>query len=717
MLRSDRVRWGAFLVAGALLASCGGGGGGGSDLTLSSGSVAFRALSGDPVAEDRPIQISWSGGSVASVLVGVPPGQALPGWLDVALAGSASPLTLTVRRVGGFLSVGHFDATLRVVTLDSNGALLDLVDLPVTFDSIAMPTVSPGSLSLAWTESGQPEPAQLTLVRDARVSLDGAAASVAWLSVSTAGDVLTVHGTGSAAGLAPGTHAASLAVTVSVDGRARTLAVPVNATVSPALTGPAALSFEVNASTTDGALSGLHGTVTAQTPSSPVLDAQADVPWMVPGLTGSGPDSDLSITFPKAEVALLSNGVHLGTVTVSAPGLQALQIPVTLTVRLPEVHFVAPVAFEDTSATDYVVVRGEGLDDPAAELRIAGVAKAGATVVSETELRIVPGAHVAGDYDVEATNLLGIPRGSATLRVVAAPAYVGTGLDTTVGAPEGLLPSPVNGAVFVSYCGGPSCSGTPATVQRFAYSTETGAWTRTQHSFPQLYDIALSPDERWLVVLTSTSLLLVDPLTMATNATIPLPGTPGGTYRQLAVMNDGLVIIPGLARGYSLHDGTFVSLPGTDLGSGMVASRDGSRGFFGRAVNDGSTAYRYFDASTRQIVLSSVFEHYAWGRLSRHAERAMANTFLLDSSLAKIATSPTGSWSSDLSPDGQRIYGLSTTANELRRVDASNPSALVELAAIPIPAGARGRVATDPHGDYVYALGSSRFEVVDVRLP
>jgi len=147
----------------------------------------------------------------------------------------------------------------------------------------------------------------------------------------------------------------------------------------------------------------------------------------------------------------------------------------------------------------------------------------------------------------------------------------------------------------------------------------------------------------------------------------------------------------------------------------MVASRDGSRGFFGRATNDGSTAYRTFDASTRQIVLSSVFQHYAWGRLSRHAERAMANTYLLDSSLTQIATSPVGSWSSDLSPDGQRIYGLSTTASALRRVDASNPGALVELTAIPIPSGASGRIATDPRGDYVYALGPSRFEVVDVR--
>jgi len=152
------VRLGVLLAASCLLASCGGESGSG--LTLSSSSVAFRALAPDMVADSREIQISWGDNfAVAGVIVGVPPGQSLPGWLDVSLDGSSSPLTLTVRRASGILSVGHFEATLRVVTVNVRGGLLDMVDLPVTFDSIAVPTVSPGTLNLAWTESGQPNPA------------------------------------------------------------------------------------------------------------------------------------------------------------------------------------------------------------------------------------------------------------------------------------------------------------------------------------------------------------------------------------------------------------------------------------------------------------------------------------------------------------------------------------------------------------------------------
>ena len=84
-----------------------------------------------------------------------------------------------------------------------------------------------------------------------------------------------------------------------------------------------------------------------------------------------------------------------------------------------------------------------------------------------------------------------------------------------------------------------------------------------------------------MLVLTATELSLVDPQTMATSRTVTLPATVTGQSRQLAVMNNGLVIIQGLGKAYSLRDDTFVTVAGLISNGGIAASRDGSRAIFG----------------------------------------------------------------------------------------------------------------------------------------
>src|SRR2546423_5805491 len=75
----------ALIIAAATASfACGGGGGGAAtDLHLSRSSVAFQALASDPASETVTVQITWSSSKVAGILIGTPPEQVLPAWLNV----------------------------------------------------------------------------------------------------------------------------------------------------------------------------------------------------------------------------------------------------------------------------------------------------------------------------------------------------------------------------------------------------------------------------------------------------------------------------------------------------------------------------------------------------------------------------------------------------------------------------------------------------------
>src|SRR6266571_3564256 len=624
-----------IVAAAAALYACGGGGGGGSstmDLHLSSSSVAFAAFATDPASETKTVQITWSSPAVARIAIGTPLGQTLPGWLQVTAQGTASPGTMVLTRVSNANPPGQYSTTIRVVTGDASARVIEVVDLPVSLEVVAMPTVSPSPVNLSWIESEQPASRQLSVTRDARVQLVDSSLDVNW------------------------------------------------------------------------------------------LDLSSNVPWLTASGGTTGSANNLALTLQSAQLSSMANGVYGATITLtsSTPNISPLQIPASLTLRLPEVHFVAPVAFSDTVATDYVIVRGAGFNDPSAVLLLDGQTVGGPTQVSDTEIRFVPGARIAGSYPVEVTNQLGFARDKADLRVTDPPAYANFSMDAAVGVQERIVSSPINAAVFSQMCS--FCqlngTGTPSTVQRFVFGS--GTWTRTQYVYTQLFDIALTPDESSLLVLTATQLLLVDPQTMATTKTVTLPATVSGISRQLAVMNNGLVIIHSLAKAYSLHADNFVTISGISIANGGIqASRDGSRAIFGAPVNDGSVAYRYYDASTGNVVVSATTEFYGRGAYSRHAERAFASDVLVDTNLAKLGTLAITSDAGDISPDGNRVYGLNLSTNpyQLRIFDVSGASPFTELTPISLTGISIGigRIATDPRGSFVFAITEGKFVVVDVR--
>jgi hypothetical protein len=251
-------------------------------------------------------------------------------------------------------------------------------------------------------------------------------------------------------------------------------------------------------------------------------------------------------------------------------------------------------------------------------------------------------------------------------------------------------------------------------VQRFTYDSGTAQWTRTEHSYTKLFDIALSPDESTLLVLTETQLLLVNPQDMTTTRTVDLPAAVSGQSRQLAVMNDGLVIIQFLRKAYSLRADNFVTVAGLISDGGISASRDGSRAIFGEPSNGHDVAYRYYDASTGNVVISATLDHYLRGAYSRHAEKALVNNLLVDANLAVLGLLPISSSTGALRADGNRAYGLDS-AGALRIFDVSGPPPFAELAPVALGVTTAARVATDPRGNAVFVISEGKFFVVDVR--
>jgi hypothetical protein len=730
MIASGRLvglfRLALLILATTALFGCSGGGGGGSGsggstatLHLSASSVAFQALAADPADETINVQITWSNPAVAGVLIGTPPGQALPGWLNLTSQGNASPVTMALRRVVNGNAAGQYSATIRVVSGDANLNVIDIVDLPVSFEVVAIPTIAPGSLNLSWVESQQPANQQLTITRDNRVQVVSTGVDLNWLDLATNGNALTLSANAQSQSQTPGPHPGTLTAAFSFNGRQRNVTVPIAATVDRALNGPAQIATQVNASTVLAGLS-LSANITAATTAGIQFNASTNVPWLTAGNGMTGSPNNLTLTLLSSALSTMANGIYPGTITLTAPNVTALQIPVSLNLRLPEVHFVAPVAFSDTVANDFVIARGAGFDDPNAAVQIDGVAFAGVVNnVNDTEIRFVPGAGItAGPHEVKVTNGLNFNRDTANLRVAAPPAYPNFSMDAAVGLQERIISSPINAAVFSQMCY--FCqltgTGTPSTVQRFTFNA--GTWTHTEHGYTNLFDIALSPDESTLLVLTATQLLLVDPQTMqTTKPPITLPPTALGQSRQLAVMNNGLVIIHALGQAYSLRGDNFVPITGLVSDGGIAASRDGSRAIFGEPSNNHDVAYRYYDASTGKVFISATSQFYARGAYTRHAERAFVSNRVVGDDLASLGTLEITSDTGDIGPDGNRAYGLNTSTNPYR-LRVFDVSTLTELAPIDITNVGTGagiaRAAADPSGSFVFVISEGKFAVVAV---
>ena len=694
---------------------------GNAGLQLSASSVPFAMFTGTAATEAKPLQVSWTDSRVVGYVVGTLPGQTLPPWLSVSAPGSPSSSPFTITRTLASLAIGHYSTTLRVAIGDANQTVFATADVAVTLDVVNRPTIAPQSVALTWVESEQPAARTFTVTRDSLVQFTGTSLDVNWLTAGTSGDTVTLSGNALSKLMGQGTSSGTLTASFSLGGDQMTLSVPISATVTRALSSSTTLlTLQVNASTVSADLSASRITVTSATTTPVTLSAQSNVPWLSVTGGSSASANNIALTIDSTKLGAMANGVYHATITASATNVTPLAISVDLNLRLPEVRFVAPVAFTDTVASEAVIVRGQGFNDPGVQFQLAGVAVTGGTKVSDTEFRFIPGARAAGDYTVQAPNHLGIARSTAPLRVTAPPAYTNFTLSAPYGAPERVISSPINSAVFADrcyFCAVNTPTGYESNVFRYAYDSGSGAWSVTPFDYPGLYDIALSPDESKLIVLTNGQLLIVNPQSMVTLEVINLSNFPGGTSRELAVLNNGLVIIGSMGSAYDLVTKTFVLID--NLASDqMEASRDGSRAMNGASTNSG--AYRYFDATTGSVVITNTFQHFSRGSYSRHATRAFVNGNLFDKDLVLLGALPNAvvSHSGVVSPDGTRLYGIdlgiTNNTNNLRTFDITGLAPFTELAPASVPITGIARMEVDPRGNAVFVIDDASFRVIDL---
>jgi hypothetical protein len=380
---------------------------------------------------------------------------------------------------------------------------------------------------------------------------------------------------------------------------------------------------------------------------------------------------------------------------------------------VPRVDFVSPhVAYLGEQLG--VVIRGAGFsgadavmfgDQPAASMQVK----------SDTEIRAVPpmiGA--ASRQPVTVRDALGRYGAGADLVVRAHPIYGYTALTTGVGFQDRTVIYDAERDAVFSYCSffGNYSATTPSTINRYVYDQTSGAWSMTSSYVPSLYDIAMSPDGKYLIALGTSRLWLLDPVNFSTLGFVDLTQTGLGTAGQLGVSDDGKVLIRDYGVAYSLVTKTFAPAA-FPAGIGIVFSIDGSRGVVGDANTSDTIPLSIYDASTGLISPSQTLEYFQLPSMDRTGARYFAGGNLRDQDLVLIGGVPT--FLGYMPPDGKHAYDVdSANMAHIRAFDLSgNGPSFQRLDDVVIPDALETfwlRASLDSR--YLFIPGPNKFVVV-----
>jgi hypothetical protein len=652
-------------------------------------------------------------------------------WLTVTPANGASTAP-TVTLVGGSnlvpgsysavvqFTAGTFSATLPITyEVRSN---LGLNTSSVGFGAITGQLSAPAAQTVNVTTTLASTTYSIAVIYGANGS--------GWLNASGGNvpGVLTLQPTRT--NLGPGTFTASVVLT-PVTGSSITLPVTYTLTGSSLTLQPAAVSFAIGADTISGT-SALQKTITTgDTGAALNWTASTSVPWLT--VTGSGASGGQAIlTVVPAALETLLNGELSAVVTFNYNGPGVLgatrTAAVTLNLNLPTVNYVAPyVAYAGEQKE--VVIRGSGFGQANLPQVMFGSVPASSVVVrSDTEIRALPpagliaGARAAISID----NNLGLYRSRAELVVRSHPNYPYFALATGVAIPDRHVVYDAERDAVLTSVAYFNSDGPQNLVTRYQYLPGSGTWSSTTRNYPFLVDIAMSPDGRELLVLTRDQLHRADPVTLVSNSSLTVPNFAVGTASQLAVANDGKVIIRDASRAYSLVDGTFTTLPSMATHVGIDMSPDGSRATMGAATNGFDIPLSYYDSTTGTLHTTGAFQYYSPGSLDRHATKSLSGEYVRNADFTvfgvlQIAGTPV--LGDVLSPDGERAYVFQynsggSPAGTIHIFDARvSAPVLLELTPITIqaadsPGAMRMRISLDSRT--LFLLGKDHFVVQPV---
>ena len=691
-----------------------------SGVTLSRSDVNVDVIEGS-VPASVPVNINYgaSGDMTWSTRINYQNGN---NWLTVTPnSGNSLPDSFDISF--GLLPKGEYTATINVDYFFSG--IASTIALPITYTVNNGVTLSRTDVAINAVEGAAPAAVPVdfnysgsgNLTWTTNVNYSNGSN---WLTITpSTGDALPASFNINAAALPLGQYTATIDINYSFGDTTSTISLPVSYTTTSAWNVQNEINFVLNGSTTS---SDLARTVTIgdmyTDANSLSWSASLAVPWATidPTTGDSDINNQLTITLVNAEVEKLSGGEHTATLQLVAnnENVSSINIPISLTMALPVVDYISPyVEYVDTVGSDYKIIRGSNLSQMSNNDVIFGTTPAvDITVVSDTEVHVVPPVLPEGSYVVFVQNSLDIQLTSARLVVKAKPAFADSSIATNIGIVERVIYDEEREMVFGVQCyfctvGG---SGTPATIYRFHYDN---GWQMTTFGYPGLFDAAFTPDGSELLVLTSSQLLHVNPVTMSTNKVVNLPFSVGGVSAQMAVMNNGKVLFIDAKRTYSLLDGSFGSFSLFGRTVGIAASPDGSRAVTGDTNNPGTNPLRYYDASTDTWTVTSAGYYYSRGKLDRHAKRLFVSAYLFDENFNFVGQLPQGVSSSSgvISQDGNMVYDYNYSTSQIQVVDISGLPPYVESTPITTPYPGVVRMVINQNDEMLFLVGEDRFVV------
>lgn len=515
------LRFAAVVLLGLGISACGGGGGGDASaqddtsISLSASSLQFFADEGPFATEPAPQQVTATFRG-AGVVVGTLPGQTLPPWLfpPTIATESAGQVVFSLRATPFTVPRGTYTTTLRFVTGRQDQTNLKTADLALTL-IVSEPFSATTMGNLSFTQiDGSPTAtstgASTIRIRGGEMAWR-ATANRPWITLgASSGTQPTDLAVGiDRQGLANGTHSGE--IQVIDDRRNRTVTFPVSLEIRPARLSlsTTSLSYDVDPQSLASELERtllVTDEIGGQDAAKAVSwTAAIDSDWLQLSATAgsSAPGQQLAVRLDPAKLSLLPSGTYTDTLSFayqsSAGASGSLQIPVTLTLRLPLARAATPYLLTAGAPTT-IDVRGVDIQaEDMANLVFDGTL-GNVTRVDSTRLQVDLPAHATGDYALRFTNAAGLARSAVSLRVQPA---------VSIGA--GVIHSPnVKRLVFDEQ------RNRLFAIDRAQFEIERYSWngatwiTEAPLSVAQVADAALSRDGRYLIIAARHALYYVD---------------------------------------------------------------------------------------------------------------------------------------------------------------------------------------------------------------
>jgi hypothetical protein len=704
-------------------------------LSTSSPSNSGLAAQNGALPEPLTITVEYNGDSLQTTL----PQQVSnpPSWLQLTeTASRPGAKDYRVDFVTSALAPAEYHTSLPFYTQRPGGHRLVLYDLVYTV--VAPLAVTPTASSFTHIKGAATEPvpaASRSLVIASGARNWQAASDKTWLSLAAAsGTASSVDFSIDRTQLALGTNTAQVTVQNLPTQETKTVSVSVDVRAPRLVVSPTQTGGEVDGLTATDAFGQLELTDEVGGSSEPVSWSVASIsaPWLsaTPATGTTSPTATVALKVVPAQLAALANGPHSATVKLNytnADSSGAIDVPVSLVLAMPKVHYVAPyTAAADVPGT--VIVRGENFDTVPADLVTIDGESVPVTYVSPTELRITHEGLAAGSHPVTAGNTLGVQPSTTALVGMADPAYAYSAIDSPH-QKRRVLGDFERGYIY-------AVDGQDRDLER--YRQVAGAWVGEPVSTPAgVNDIVLTPDGKKLLLLTDTQLLEADageePLTWVQKVVKGPADASADTdfqYGTMAMLNDGRAAIAASEQWswLQLYDSRTGQMLAKTQGYGYGPTVYGNRGGTQALMNDPvTTVYRY-DASTSAYAQASSFGG-AFLAIAPFGEKFVVNSHsVFGSGSTSIVGKMDGRASAaSVNAAANRAFTFWKDPNvagngELRAyeldatTDVDNFFPVVETVPMPDDVGAvfANDVVTllNPHENTLFVFGNSKFVVV-----